>query len=692
MSLYLLAKEYNWYIQYRHKFLSQRIPRNFAVYVAGIPQELRSDYALADFFQRSSWKSTVLEANVAMNISKLEAKVARREVVLQKLEHAMAEEKLKGKVKKHRTFNIKNATQFDLSHVTENVESVQAYRQELDSLNKAISLEIGMVRNSNHRLRRHLTKQESSSDVLRGRLLTPAEGELESMNADISEGYADNSVSTVTSNEIDDFKWRGSFRHPTSMLSLMDPNSSIAEEMPDDDVHFRYLNTFNYTNGNDGGEDEDNGEDIIEFEYADGIGVGYNSESEYSNKSNKQDEKKDDSSGGIAYAIAHNLYNCEVDIENLRDPRSITTVHEAPIPIQKVHDSEARPFLQVMGMGELEDVGGTGQSGLASCSDATKTTVPVSAEEKNTEEPKQEDLERTDVESGIIPAHQDVTLEQSEKHYEDASLAQENLTSPKEDAANDVPRDYCLPTETEADPMSVHPSKESELGEEETHTLNDKETQGEASQEVLGDDSHNPPDLMRRSLNVNSESLNELVADLSLSKSGSSTSVLSNGSCSNRSAGPRRLVGCSMRHLSNIRGSIRSDKVTDSVKMARDLARDLGVHGSKKLRDAGVRGSKTVRVIGAKGLKTGRESISATTKTALKAADGAKKVAEIGIKKAHRHISENAASIAPMLQTVGEGAPKTAGFVVFKDRYTTQAALQMLQHPAGKGTIVNCLY
>lgn len=174
-ALYLVAKEYNWYARLRHKFLGQDMPRNYAVYVYGIPEEMQSNYALADFFRLSSFsdpnQKPVLEANIAMDIPKLEAKVAKRKTVIQKLEHAIAEESIKGVVKTHRTFNLQNATDKE-KRVTESVESVQAYRKELEELNKQISLEVGRIRNQNDPLRRHLSKQKGGSDLLRGRALT----------------------------------------------------------------------------------------------------------------------------------------------------------------------------------------------------------------------------------------------------------------------------------------------------------------------------------------------------------------------------------------------------------------------------------------------------------------------------------------------------------------------------------------
>ena len=47
-------------------------------------------------------------------------------------------------------------------------------------------------------------------------------------------------------------------------------------------------------------------------------------------------------------------------------------------------------------------------------------------------------------------------------------------------------------------------------------------------------------------------------------------------------------------------------------------------------------------------------------------------------------LTDTAAAIAPILRRKEDGAPRNAGFVVFRDLYTTHAARQMLHHPSGK--------
>jgi hypothetical protein len=228
-TLHLLSKEYAWYTEMRHKFLSQRLLRNYTIYVSGIPPQYRNSFALREYFTNCSWNSAVVEAHIAMDIPKLESKVARREAVIQSLEHVMEQERIQGKTQMHyvmkkkkklasssrtssdtsvatKRWNMKNSGKFTsdtsvettasgqprvcgsvsdtsvsngstftrtsgmaIPGVIEKVESVEMYQEELIQLNHEISLAIGRMHNFNHRLRHHMMKSVASSNVLRQR-------------------------------------------------------------------------------------------------------------------------------------------------------------------------------------------------------------------------------------------------------------------------------------------------------------------------------------------------------------------------------------------------------------------------------------------------------------------------------------------------------------------------------------------
>jgi hypothetical protein len=159
-SLYLLMIEFDWYAEYRHKYLSQRKPRNYAIYVSGIPQEYRSSYGLADYFRQcNSWRGSVYEAHVTMDIPSLEAKVVRRNHLVEKMEHVAALERKKGFKQTHHTIKLRTGEGM------KRVDSLQTFTEELISLNSTIALEVGHITRSNHRMRQHLGKLQPSRQL-----------------------------------------------------------------------------------------------------------------------------------------------------------------------------------------------------------------------------------------------------------------------------------------------------------------------------------------------------------------------------------------------------------------------------------------------------------------------------------------------------------------------------------------------
>lgn len=160
-TLHLITKELDWYAEFRHKYLSQRIPRNYTIYVSGIPEELRSDFALADYFRSWSSESAIVEAHMTMDTPTLDIDVAKREQLIDKLEHAMAKEHILGVTLQHSKVSFKNV--FSRGLVTEKVDSVAAYKMELNKLNHKISIAIGSIMNKNDRMRQFMSRQPASS-------------------------------------------------------------------------------------------------------------------------------------------------------------------------------------------------------------------------------------------------------------------------------------------------------------------------------------------------------------------------------------------------------------------------------------------------------------------------------------------------------------------------------------------------
>jgi len=105
---------------------------------------------------------------MSMDTPSLDANVAKREILIEKLEHALASEKLLGVKAQHRTFSFSNI--FRRGAVTEKVESVAAYYDELAKLNHKISIAIGRVTNRNDRMRQFMSRQPATSSEKLARL------------------------------------------------------------------------------------------------------------------------------------------------------------------------------------------------------------------------------------------------------------------------------------------------------------------------------------------------------------------------------------------------------------------------------------------------------------------------------------------------------------------------------------------
>jgi len=105
--MYLMLQEFKWFTDQRHKYLARTSAQNYTVYVSHIPPEIRSSAMLLDYFRRAFSHDAVLEAHIALKIPNLEKKVAARESLVGKLEHAINLEEVKGKTPTHRSINLK---------------------------------------------------------------------------------------------------------------------------------------------------------------------------------------------------------------------------------------------------------------------------------------------------------------------------------------------------------------------------------------------------------------------------------------------------------------------------------------------------------------------------------------------------------------------------------------------------------
>lgn len=124
-TMNLLLHEFTWYTKHRHAFLSKRTPRNYAIYVTGIPREYRSSELLLDYFRSCFPSRSVLEAHVAVDLPNLSKLISNREAVIANLEHALAVKQIHGYSPTHLTLQGK-------------VGSISTYRTDLRLLNTSI--------------------------------------------------------------------------------------------------------------------------------------------------------------------------------------------------------------------------------------------------------------------------------------------------------------------------------------------------------------------------------------------------------------------------------------------------------------------------------------------------------------------------------------------------------------------------
>lgn len=172
--MYLLLQEMKWFTQVRHQFLSKPEPRNYAVYVRGIPEEYRSSAELLAYFRQCFSMDSVLEAHVALHIPNLAKKVDERATVVAKLEHIINVEEIK-KSKSTRTVNGVSRSTSDIlieklaqlnREIKDEIEQIEATR---DTKSYVADLEDHYVALQQNAMESSTTSEQSS---LTGSLLS----------------------------------------------------------------------------------------------------------------------------------------------------------------------------------------------------------------------------------------------------------------------------------------------------------------------------------------------------------------------------------------------------------------------------------------------------------------------------------------------------------------------------------------
>eukprot|EP00282_Hemiselmis_andersenii_P025586 CAMPEP_0172001976 /NCGR_PEP_ID=MMETSP1041-20130122/3163_1 /TAXON_ID=464988 /ORGANISM="Hemiselmis andersenii, Strain CCMP439" /LENGTH=752 /DNA_ID=CAMNT_0012655665 /DNA_START=42 /DNA_END=2296 /DNA_ORIENTATION=- len=88
VSMFLIRREFAWYIAKRHDVLSKKATQNYSIYVSNIPTELRSVKALRNLFNELT-NGGVAQVAFAYNIKELEDAVAKKELNEKLLNNAL---------------------------------------------------------------------------------------------------------------------------------------------------------------------------------------------------------------------------------------------------------------------------------------------------------------------------------------------------------------------------------------------------------------------------------------------------------------------------------------------------------------------------------------------------------------------------------------------------------------------------
>ena len=597
-SMYLLTKEFDWFTKYRHIYLSQPEPRNYSIYVSGIPENFQSSYALADYFRQcTSWKEAVYTADVAMDIPALEAKVAKRDNLVEKIESIMALERKTGFTKTHREVKLHKG------EGVKKVESIRTYMKQLERLNHQITLAAGHITRSNHRMRQHLTRSSTTNNIsnldleLSERSISEQRESLDKSHR--SQGGRRRSIDGSHRSQgrrvvsIDD-----SHRSQAGRRGLGIVAGASAPTLETEGTSFSSMRGLEQMEGS-----------FSRVDHCGDIEEGSNSQPETDSIHRLSTEQM------LHPSSSEDSKNCAVTEPSTDDSKRIVDGSGPESP---------HPFLTMFGL----------NSSLFN-----RSTLDLNAARDNeeylhsvsTDTPEKVYEDRMDESYNSDYAHE---LED----YEDQDILMDN-----EMLGFDL--DGSIYDEEELD---------TDIG------------QGEYNSDMLNTVGL-VPDISGESLDMSSD--NQIRRSLSRESSGSRSSW-----------------------IGGAQDAIRSN--SKGVRQSMTTVRDMGMKSAKLV------GSKTVHVsnqvkkvsqVGASKVRAaGSLGVHGVRKAGSYGVTGVRKAADFGISKIQQapdlgvnlgaHIVTSAAAVVPLRLNRTEGKPREAGFVIFRDLYTTQATRQMLQH------------
>ena len=683
-ALHMITREYDWYISMRHKFLSQRYIRNYSIYVSGIPPEFRSSFALRDYFQNCSWNSAVVDCHIAMDIPKLEAKVAKRDKVVKKLEHVIALEKRHGVTQTHRKFllpsyaskrflprwfrkasnkatrqrifsdgsydfemdrhgNGQNNNFGDIisTRVTEKVDTVEEYEKELKQLNQEISLAIGKTQRMNDRRRRNLSRSSASSNVLSPRSTSSNSTSSLRASRNLLGGIGGSVTLQPLDDDDDDIPDQDKIG--TSLSPIKEVNSTSPTTSPSSAV----------SSPSAGGNNKTCETATTSVRTLETAGVSTSTLGQLTPIMEDIDSHHNDVQ--VNNPKFHTPRNNAIDVEEGVNSNgdNVENEHADDASFQQDVDTSPHPFLQLLGLDPFlsPQIQRHGATSIATTGESTNTP-----------------MDDDDDDAAILHRVRSTEDEADEEEVEDPdSEGEVEISFFREDSDDNNDDDSLLDYVTNS---SGNDNSDIENGLPDSRKM--LTISQAASGSTLGSGSYATDDSLtsggRRKTKRSWRRRNRMDGD-------PSTNVLGY-----RVSSGRRLLGDA------------AGQVTGGVKRVGAK----GVKVGKLVAETGVGG---VMNVGAKGVKVGK-LVAETGVTGVKrvaessVGKGVMRVAESGVNQLRTPdsfvgatlaaggslVAESAALVAPMLRNSEDGLPRDAGFVVFRDLYTTQAARQMLQH------------
>ncbi|KAF1313697.1 Calcium permeable stress-gated cation channel 1, partial [Globisporangium splendens] len=159
--MYLLVKEYQYYVAQRHELLGRAEAPQYSILVDELPVKLRTRATL-EAYMRRIFPDTIRSVYVAVECSKLEDYVAEREEVRNALEHALAVCERSGERPEHREgrswCGVLMCKAGSRGHV---VDSIDFFQGRLAKMNEKVAREINNIKGTQAQLAKRVGEQES---------------------------------------------------------------------------------------------------------------------------------------------------------------------------------------------------------------------------------------------------------------------------------------------------------------------------------------------------------------------------------------------------------------------------------------------------------------------------------------------------------------------------------------------------